>query len=42
MYLTEWNDVSLLSEKDWLAMREKLKDNNAGKTGSENDCADPR
>ena len=25
MYLTEWNDVSLLSEKDWLAMREKLK-----------------
>lgn len=25
MYLTEWNDVSLLSEKDWLALREKLK-----------------
>lgn len=25
MYLTEWNDVSLLSEKDWLALHEKLK-----------------
>lgn len=25
MYLTEWNDVSLLSEKDWIALREKLK-----------------
>ena len=25
MYLTEWNDVSLLFEKDWLALREKLK-----------------
>lgn len=25
MYLTEWNDVSLLSEKDCLALREKLK-----------------
>ena len=25
MYLTEWNDVSLLSEKDWVTLREKLK-----------------
>lgn len=25
MYLTEWNDVSLLSEKDWFALHEKLK-----------------
>lgn len=25
MYLTEWNDVSLLSEKDWIALHEKLK-----------------
>lgn len=25
MYLTEWNEVSLLSEKDWNALREKLK-----------------
>lgn len=25
MYLTEGNDVSLLSEKDWFALREKLK-----------------